>query len=757
MFFTELKLVTDVSKMRQIHNENDEATARSEDYYNNQTLNSYQDQNEMHVCYICNQVFDQNSLDLHFVTAHANEIVENVNIDEFPKTTTAKSVAKYECNFSGCDKAYTQPQNLKYHIERDHEGLIPDEETCSICNKKFKNKNSLRVHMFNFHQKNGNKNQPKKGDNKGPPVNKGPLVNKAPVHKETNDENQMCNICNKMFKNKNSLRVHVWNAHQKAESNKSSTVKSAHFSEGPLPHQKTESQVRENNLVEFNSSSYNKSVTETDHSVKPPKEYKCDLCNKEFSQNHSLKIHVQSVHEGIKKQCKYCDKTFSSSNYLKMHINRVHKGPFESNIPMENNKTATTNVGSQEESKEPNVTEKLPKKFQCDSCDKSFTQSHNLKRHVQCVHEGMVEERQVCPQCNKSFKNKNSLNVHIWNIHRKDENKASTSTITKRNPMDMDNDLADFIIGNNDGSVGPNSSMKSPIINSNYGNMEQNCSMMETTKIGINDRMLDPNSTIGNDCGTIDPNSQINTNYANCTMMDSTKIGINDGRFDPNSSLGNNCGTVDPNSQIGSNYMTIDQNCTMMESSSIGNNNGNTNFTMKSPPLGEFGENEQNCTTEFPIIGSNDESSDPNCPTKALKPHKCDTCGKSFSQAFSLRSHIQNFHSGARKQCKYCNKEFLTQPYLKSHIKRVHKHSFDQDDMVDIVNLVNDSKEDHIPEEYTNITEDVEKSNFFGKNKMPQNESCEVCKMEFESAKDMMVHTSLEHLSETIQFAMNNL
>ena len=78
-----------------------------------------------------------------------------------------------------------------------------------------------------------------------------------------------------------------------------------------------------------------------------------------------------------------------------MHINRVHKGPFESNIPMENNKTATTDVGSQEESKEPNVTEKLPKKFQCDSCDKSFTQSHNLKRHVQCVHEGMVEERQV--------------------------------------------------------------------------------------------------------------------------------------------------------------------------------------------------------------------------------------------------------------------------------------------------------------------------------------------------------------------------
>ena len=36
-------------------------------------------------------------------------------------------------------------------------------------------------------------------------------------------------------------------------------------------------------------------------------------------------------------------------------------------------------------------------------------------------------------------------------------------------------------------------------------------------------------------------------------------------------------------------------------------------------------------------------------------------------------------------------------------------------------------------------------------------EICEICKKEFNSATDMMTHTSLEHLAETIQFAKKHI
>ena len=41
--------------------------------------------------------------------------------------------------------------------------------------------------------------------------------------------------------------------------------------------------------------------------------------------------------------------------------------------------------------------------------------------------------------------------------------------------------------------------------------------------------------------------------------------------------------------------------------------------------------------------------------------------------------------------------------------------------------------------------------------KTVQKEICDICKKEFDSPKDLMLHTSLEHLAETIQFAKNNI
>ena len=118
--------------------------------------------------------------DINVLDLHSNKIVENVNLDakenlnekfhdekdpnvqfdEFSDSDSEKIVVpKKEVSFG---KSNLRKQNLKGKIALSiQEGLAPvDEEICSICNKKFKNKNSLRTHVYNAHQKpKSNKNK----------------------------------------------------------------------------------------------------------------------------------------------------------------------------------------------------------------------------------------------------------------------------------------------------------------------------------------------------------------------------------------------------------------------------------------------------------------------------------------------------------------------------------------------------------------------------------------------------------------------
>ena len=64
---------------------------------------------------------------------------------------------------------------------------------------------------------------------------------------------------------------------------------------------------------------------------------------------------------------------------------------------------------------------KFPKKeghkvYKCESCSKSFSQTRNLKRHINTVHEGHKDYK--CESCGKSFSEAGSLKKHIHTIHK---------------------------------------------------------------------------------------------------------------------------------------------------------------------------------------------------------------------------------------------------------------------------------------------------------------------------------------------------
>ena len=61
------------------------------------------------------------------------------------------------------------------------------------------------------------------------------------------------------------------------------------------------------------------------------KKFACKFCDKSYTQAHSLKTHIKTVHEGKKAgkrfKCRYplCTEAFTQSHSLKNHIQKQHK------------------------------------------------------------------------------------------------------------------------------------------------------------------------------------------------------------------------------------------------------------------------------------------------------------------------------------------------------------------------------------------------------------------------------------------------
>uniref|UniRef100_A0ABD2XC38 C2H2-type domain-containing protein n=1 Tax=Trichogramma kaykai TaxID=54128 RepID=A0ABD2XC38_9HYME len=50
------------------------------------------------------------------------------------------------------------------------------------------------------------------------------------------------------------------------------------------------------------------------------------LYDQTFSNKRNLKIHIDTLHKGVKHTCDICGKKFSQKHYLKIHIDSVHNG-----------------------------------------------------------------------------------------------------------------------------------------------------------------------------------------------------------------------------------------------------------------------------------------------------------------------------------------------------------------------------------------------------------------------------------------------
>ena len=115
----------------------------------------------------------------------------------------------------------------------------------------------------------------------------------------------------------------------------------------------------------------------------------CSLCNVKVFNKKDLKVHIATVHEGLKPflcPIKNCNSTFSYNKELNRHIKRIHDGkknlrcqPFGAEFVKKvelKNKQAAVHVGE--------------KPFKCDLCQEMFDTKGNLTLHIKTIHECTV-------------------------------------------------------------------------------------------------------------------------------------------------------------------------------------------------------------------------------------------------------------------------------------------------------------------------------------------------------------------------------
>eukprot|EP01129_Flabellula_baltica_P017262 TRINITY_DN9515_c0_g1_i1.p1 TRINITY_DN9515_c0_g1~~TRINITY_DN9515_c0_g1_i1.p1 ORF type:complete len:273 (-),score=30.37 TRINITY_DN9515_c0_g1_i1:51-869(-) len=238
---------------------------------------------------------------------------------------------------------------------------------CAVCSKTFESVSKLSYHFKTVHSE----DRPYKCH-----------------HKD----------CDKAYKKKSHLKIHVDSKHE--------CVKHVCGFCGK----------------EMSSSSSLRRHIKTIHEIKKPFECTWEKCCESFASEKLLLKHM-SVHTGkLPYICTFpgCDRSFAYPVYLRNHIQRHHDSSSSSNTANDERllcekcgETFKTQSTLKAHIQYKHSEEKLL--FPCSLCDKQFTMEKNLKVHVSRSH--LKEKPFECQFCHKKFGYNSSLKRHITNIH----------------------------------------------------------------------------------------------------------------------------------------------------------------------------------------------------------------------------------------------------------------------------------------------------------------------------------------------------
>ncbi|KAF9812370.1 hypothetical protein SFRURICE_005481 [Spodoptera frugiperda] len=282
------------------------------------------------VCCFCDEQFiEAQELKTHTISSHGDkEILDYTKGFGLRGFLVKLDVTGLQCNL--CNTEMDSVEDLMHHLKDDHEKpmftdiksyIIPfifedSSFKCTFCELQFNKFKVLQEHMY------------------------------------THYDNFVCDICGSGFVNEKMFNSH-------SDSHKVGIFKCGHCPE------------------EFETPLKKKYHEKTAHFVSMNK---CNYCGEKFMWYSQKCLHIKKVH-GIKvnepKECKACDKVFSSDWRLQIHIRRDHL---------------------------------LERSFKCTECDMAFFAKDTLTQHM-VRHSGVKSFS--CNVCSKAYTLKKGLREHM--------------------------------------------------------------------------------------------------------------------------------------------------------------------------------------------------------------------------------------------------------------------------------------------------------------------------------------------------------
>ena len=135
---------------------------------------SVENQKQTFICHICEEKFEDLAFEVHFPTC-----VKSLSTSRGLKHANTVHQTHKDCKCDFCGKSFTQPRDLKIHIQAVHEGH--KDYKCASCGKSFSSVQYLKKHK---HKK-----------------DKGQKDNK-------------CENCGKSFSEARNLKIHIHTVHE---------------------------------------------------------------------------------------------------------------------------------------------------------------------------------------------------------------------------------------------------------------------------------------------------------------------------------------------------------------------------------------------------------------------------------------------------------------------------------------------------------------------------------------------------------------
>jgi len=268
------------------------------------------------------------------------------------KTAHRKVEDIYFCQ--ECDKGFPQKNKLRNHINQIHLKLRC---TCPECGKDLA-AGHLKNHIRFVHEKRIGKVCDVPGCDTTFINNATKLKHIEQVHKGIR------NTCPECGKQVSDLRHHVKVVHKKERPHECQECKKTYQTRTHLQnHMKTFHLG-----IRVKCEECGKMVLDIySHRAYAHKEpnFPCDQCATKCTNSTALKMHILSVHLGVKEHCEICNKDVAAG-YLTTHIKNHTK------------------------------TEQEKKPHNCQQCEKSFKDPGTLKKHIERTHLNQKEE---CPKC----------------------------------------------------------------------------------------------------------------------------------------------------------------------------------------------------------------------------------------------------------------------------------------------------------------------------------------------------------------------